>query len=194
MNRKTFVRQLLEGLSTAKDPNRFREVEFNQTASLFDENKPVAVIRPSDDVLGDVQTDNRLLRATRRQINYFAVNSAGDIYLAVWPKILKYTADGILLWSVDAPEGFAGALAVDEGGQLYITSKAGIALYSQSAGSRLIVPAEKLRSGIRIWNERVRALDDYSAMTRTISPTTVPTAFLIPSKDGLKRMISFIFP
>jgi hypothetical protein len=120
-------------------------VAITQTVSLFDENRPVSNIKPSDEELvrGD-PNDDKILNVARRQVNHFAVDPQGNTYLLLWHRIIAYNGDGKVLWSATTPEGFKGAFCVDDRGRLYIPDKAGLEIYSASSAPNLIVPASKL--------------------------------------------------
>lgn len=118
--------------------------EITQTVSLFDETRPIADIKPAEDLLVGDKKSEKLLNAVRRQINHFAADPHGNVYLALWNKVIAYDADGKLLWSADSPDGFKGAFCADDRGQLYVPAKVGIQIYSQSSSPRLAVPASKL--------------------------------------------------
>jgi hypothetical protein len=129
--------------AAASDPAS--SATITQTVSLFDENRPISDIRPADEELLKADpTDDKILNVARRQVSHFAVDSSGNAYLLMWHRIIEYDGNGRVRWSVATPEGFKGAFCVDDLGQLYVTGKAGLEIYSASNDPKLLIPAAKL--------------------------------------------------
>lgn len=121
-----------------------RTQEIKQTVSLFDETKPLADVRPTSALLSKEPKDQKLSSAVRRQINYFDVDKHGNVYVGLWHKIIKYSADGRPLWSIDTPEGFQGPFCVDDNERVYVPTNMGIWVHAGSDTGRLMVPMSKL--------------------------------------------------
>lgn len=116
---------------------------LKQTVSLFDDNRPIAELRPDIDSISKEAVDDRLLLAVRRQINHFDVDPHGNVYLLFWDKIIKYDGAGIPLWSMKVPDGFGGAFCADDD-SVYVPSKVGIEAYSSAGNGRLLISSAAL--------------------------------------------------
>ncbi len=134
------ISEAMSSLISAPQPNH----ETKQTVSLFDETKPLGDVRPTSALLSKEPKDLKLSSAVRRQINYFDVDRQGSIYVGLWHKIIKYSAAGSPVWSIDAPEGFQGPFCVDDDERVYVPTKMGIWVHVGAEAGRLAVPISKL--------------------------------------------------
>lgn len=94
-------------------------INIKPTLSLFDESHSAFVIVPE----GAKEKDLRSV------VNYFGVDTQGNVFVVGGNRLLKYGAKGELLGQAQLPDEFHGAFAVDATGNSYLPNKTDIVIY-----------------------------------------------------------------